>query len=61
MLISTNKRVVGLVGQFSLFESSDSNVWSVCFRRNPSDSAAHAEHLALLSSIKDYELVLYAS
>jgi len=44
MLNALNKRVVGRVGQCSLFESSDSNVWAVCFRRNPSDSAAHANH-----------------
>jgi len=39
-----NRRVVGRAGQYSLFESSDSNVCAVRSRRNPSDSAAHAEH-----------------
>jgi len=39
-----NKRVVGRVGQCSLFESSDSNGWSVCFGRDRSDPAAHAKH-----------------
>ena len=39
-----NKRVVGRACQCSLFESSDSNGWSVCFGRDRSDPAAHAEH-----------------
>jgi|AntAceMinimDraft_16_1070373.scaffolds.fasta_scaffold25604_2 hypothetical protein len=41
---AANKRVVGRVGQCSLFESSDSNGWSVVYGRNPFDSAAHAKH-----------------
>jgi len=39
-----NKRIVGRVGQCSLFKSSDSNGWSVCFGRDRSDPAAHAKH-----------------
>jgi hypothetical protein len=43
-----NRRVGSGVGQCSLFESSDSNSWSVCFWLNHSDSAAHAKHYILL-------------
>jgi hypothetical protein len=39
-----NKRVVGRASQCSLFESYDSNGWSVCFWRDRSDPAAHAKH-----------------
>jgi hypothetical protein len=39
-----NKRVVGKAGQCSLFESFDSNGWSVYFGRDRSDPAAHAKH-----------------
>ena len=48
---SCNKRVGSRIGQCSLFESYDSNGWSVCLRRNPSDSAAHAEHYAYLNNM----------
>jgi hypothetical protein len=41
---TANKRVGSRVGQCSLFESSDSNGWSVCFGRDRSDPAAHAKH-----------------
>jgi len=41
---ATNKRVGCRVDQCSLFESSDSNGWSVCFWRDRSDPAAHAKH-----------------
>ena len=39
-----NKRVGCRAGQYSLFESSDSNGWSVCCWRDRSDPAAHAKH-----------------
>jgi hypothetical protein len=38
---AANKRVGSRVGQCSLFESSDSNGWSVCLGRDRSDPAAH--------------------
>jgi hypothetical protein len=41
---ATNKRVGSGVGQCSLFESYDSNGWSVCCWRDRSDPAAHAKH-----------------
>ena len=41
---AANKRVGSRVGQCSLFESSDSNGWSVWFGRDRSDPAAHAKH-----------------
>jgi len=41
---AANKRVVVRAGQYSLFESYDSNGWSVCFWRDRSDPAAHAKH-----------------
>ncbi len=39
-----NRRVGSRAGQYSLFESYDSNGWSVCFWCDRSDPAAHAEH-----------------
>jgi len=42
---SCNKRVGSRAGQYSLFESYDSNVWAVCFGRDRSDPAAHAKLL----------------
>ena len=39
-IIATNKRVGCWVGQCSLFESYDSNGWSVCLWRDRSDPAA---------------------
>ena len=42
---ATNKRVGSRAGQCSLFESSDSNGWVVCFGRDRSDPAAHAKLL----------------
>jgi len=41
-----NRRVGSRAGQCSLFESSDSNGWSVCCWRDRSDPAAHAKHYA---------------
>jgi len=46
---SANKRVGCRAGQCSWFESSDSNGWSVCFGRDRSDPAAHAEHCKSLT------------
>ena len=43
-----NKRVGSRAGQWSLFESSDSNGWLVCFGRDRSDPAAHAKHYVIL-------------
>jgi len=43
-IITHNRRVGCRVGQCSLFESSDSNSWSVYFGRDRSDPAAHAKH-----------------
>ena len=39
-----NKRVVGLVSWCFLPESYRFRVWAVCFGRDRSDPAAHAEH-----------------
>ena len=41
---ATNKRVGCRVGQYFLFESTDSNGWLGCFGRDRSDPAAHAKH-----------------
>ena len=50
--VATNKRVGSRVGQCSLFESTDSNVWSVCFWRDRSDPAAHAKHYAQMKKME---------
>ncbi len=50
-----NKRVGSSAGQCSLFESYDSNGWSVCFWRDRSDPAAHAKHyVKLVNKIGGY-------
>jgi len=41
-----NKRVCGSVGQWLFPESFRFRVWVVCFGRDRSDPAAHAEHYA---------------
>jgi len=41
-----NKRVVGMVSRWHCPESCRFRVWVVRSRRNPTDSAAHAEHYA---------------
>ena len=50
---SYNMRVGCRVGQCSLFESYDSNVCAVCFGRDRSDPAAHANHYGQLITIKN--------
>jgi len=47
-MISPNRRIGSRVGQCSLFESTDSNGWFVCRRRDRSDPAAHANHYGQL-------------
>ena len=53
-LMGHNRRVGCLVGQCSLFESSDSNGWSVCCWRDRSDPAAHAKLLAQSQQEKSF-------
>lgn len=42
--VAANRRTGIKAGQCSLFESSDSNGWSVCFVTESADSAACAGH-----------------
>jgi hypothetical protein len=46
-VIAGNMRTGSKAGQCSLFESSDSNDWCVCFATESADSAACAGHYAV--------------